>query len=199
MPHLNLERARGGAPERQGRDGAPLHLSTARLDLVAATATMLAADATGRDALAGALGAEVAHGWPPELYDRPALDWSAARLAEDPESVGWQLWYLLLRCDGGAPPVAVGITGFKGRPDRSGTAEIGYSVLAAHQRRGYASEAVAALLGWAFAHPEVTRVIAETYPELLASIRVMEKNGFRFEGAGSEERVIRYTLPRAGG
>jgi ribosomal-protein-alanine N-acetyltransferase len=68
--------------------------------------------------------------------------------------------------------------------------------LEAHQRRGYASEAVEALVGWAFGHPEVTRVIAETYPELVPSVGVLEKTGFRLIGAGSEERVIRFERRR---
>ena len=63
-------------------------------------------------------------------------------------------------------------------------------------RRGYASEAVEALVAWAFGHPEVTRVIAETYPELVASVGVLEETGFRFIGAGSEERVIRFERRR---
>jgi RimJ/RimL family protein N-acetyltransferase len=70
-------------------------------------------------------------------------------------------------------------------------------VLPQFQRAGYASEAAGALIRWAFSHKDVTRVIAETYPELKPSIRVMEKNGLRFAGSGSEERVIRYELTRA--
>ncbi len=57
---------------------------------------------------------------------------------------------------------------------------------------GYATEAVAALLEWAFSHSEVKRIIAETYPTLTESIGVMEKNGFRFIGGGSGPGIIRY-------
>lgn len=46
-----------------------------------------------------------------------------------------------------------------------------------------------ALIAWAFAHTEVTCVIAEACPELWPSIRVMEKNGLRFVGDGLEARV----------
>jgi RimJ/RimL family protein N-acetyltransferase len=46
-------------------------------------------------------------------------------------------------------------------------------------------------------HSEVSRVIAETYPELKPSIRVMEKNGLVYVDDGSEPGVIRYELKRA--
>jgi [ribosomal protein S5]-alanine N-acetyltransferase len=75
-------------------------------------------------------------------------------------------------------------------------AEIGYSVMPDHQRLGFASEAVAGLIGWAFSHPEVRLVTAQTLPALEASIRVLENNGFHLPGRGSEQGVIRYGIDR---
>jgi hypothetical protein len=43
-----------------------------------------------------------------------------------------------------------------------------------HQRQGYATEAVGALLSWAFQGPAVQMVVADTLPGLTPSIRVME-------------------------
>ena len=40
------------------------------------------------------------------------------------------------------------------------------------------TEAATGLVCWADAHPEVRMVVAHTLPELTASIRVLEKNGF---------------------
>lgn len=77
--------------------------------------------------------------------------------------------------------------------------EVGYSIMPAFQRLGLASEAVAALIDWAFSDPGVQLVTAETLPSLPASIRVLEKNGFQFLGAGSEEGVIRYGRNRLSG
>ena len=49
----------------------------------------------------------------------------------------------------------MGIGGFKGESlPGEAMAEIGYSVMPAYQRLGFASEAVAGLIGWAFSHPE---------------------------------------------
>ena len=173
----------------------PLSVRTQRLELVAATVELARAEMDDVPALARLLGASVAAEWPPPLNDRDSQAWTLRYLEQHPTAVGWCMWYFVLRADRSA----VGVGGFKGLPATDGTVEVGYSVLEAHQRRGYASEAVEALVGWAFGHPEVTRVIAETYPELVASVGVLEKTGFRCIGAGSEERVIRFERRRNGG
>lgn len=74
--------------------------------------------------------------------------------------------------------------------------EVGYSIMPDYQRLGFASEATAALIGWAFSHPEVQLVTAETLPTLVDSIRVLEKNGFHLLGEGSEKGVVRYGRKR---
>lgn len=180
---------------------AAMRLASPRLDLVAATPALVSAELAGHDDLGRALGAEVPASWPPELYDRGAAEQALKQLvAGGPDEVGWGLWYLVRRGDragGGGRPVAIGICGFKGQPMDDGTVEIGYSVTPEHQRQGYASEAVRTLLEWAFSWPTVMRVIAETYPELEPSIRVLERSGFRHTGDGSGERIIRYELQRA--
>ena len=78
-----------------------------------------------------------------------------------------------------------------------GTVEVGYGIVSDQHRRGYASEAARALVGHAFARPAVRRVIAETYPELIGSIGVLRRCGFRHIGEGSEPGVVRYELTRA--
>jgi ribosomal-protein-alanine N-acetyltransferase len=177
----------------------PKPITTERLELIPGTPEVFRARVDDRDALARFLDARVPENWPPELYDQDAVDWTAKYFDANPDAVGWVLWFIVLRPTGAesGERTAVGCCGYKGKPSADGTCEIGYGVLAQFRRAGYASEAARALIGRAFSHPEVTRVIAETYPELAASIRVMEKNGLRFAGDGSEERVIRYELSRA--
>lgn len=85
------------------------------LTLVPATAADLIAD---RTALSVSLGAAVPADWPPaDLAD--ALPVFLAWLTADPESAGWNLWYVLA---GGA---LVGSCGFLGRPSAEGEVEIG--------------------------------------------------------------------------
>lgn len=62
------------------------------------------------------------------------------------------------------------------------TYEVGWVFHPAHQGQGYASEAAAALLRYAFEDLQAHRVIATCQPENPASYRVMEKIGMRREG-----------------
>lgn len=173
-------------------------LKTQRLELIAGTLELFSARVDEREALGRALGAHVPASWPPPLFDQDAMDWMAKYLAEHADAKEWGFYFIILpaRHDDAEGPTAIGGIGFKGVPAEDGTVEIGYSMLPEFQRAGYATEAAGALVHWAFAQPQVARVIAETYPELRPSIRVLEKNNFRFIGDGSEERVIRYALTR---
>jgi RimJ/RimL family protein N-acetyltransferase len=164
-----------------------------RLSLIAATTELIEYDVSNRELLAETLDLSIPESWPPDLYGPRAMQYSLAQL-DDPAEQGWSFWYLatLLR-----PAELIGICGFKGRPDASGSVEIGYSILSDYQRRGYATEAVFSLVGWAFSHHNVNEVCAETLPHLSQSIRVLEKNGFVLTGQGSEAGVIRYAVNRS--
>ena len=113
-------------------------------------------------------------------------------LRRNPAVAGWAAWYFIANRH---KRVAIGMGGFKGLPV-AGAIEIGYSLLPEFQKKGYATEAVAALLDWAFGHDEVVHVIAETLPESAPSIRVLERSGFTNIGQGSEEGILRFELSR---
>ncbi len=72
--------------------------------------------------------------------------------------------------------VAVGIH------DSGRQATIGYSITPAHQGKGYATEAVAAVIDSLFADAGIHRISASIDPQNVASRRVLDKLGFRFEG-----------------
>ncbi len=173
-----------------------MKITTERLALIAATIELLSTEMEDLPAFRQKLGAEIPAIWSPELYDRPAQEWMLNYLKEGTDAAGWGLWYLVLRGTKENPGTLIGTCGCKGKPSSDGTVEIGYSVLPEYQRKGYATEAARALVDRAFEHSDVTRVIAETFPELAASIRVLEKNGFVLTGNGSEPGVIRFELSR---
>jgi RimJ/RimL family protein N-acetyltransferase len=87
----------------------------------------------------------------------------------------------------------VGGIGFFGPPRESEEVEVGYGIVPSRQGRGYATEAVQAMLAMAWADPRVTAVVAGTDPGNLASQRVLGKAGFRQIAADGE---LRYRLSR---
>lgn len=75
---------------------------------------------------------------------------------------------------------------FKGLSE-DGTAELGYGVAEKYRNRGYAAEAVSALVNWAFRQPGVIGITAEIEASNTASRRVLEKTGFTPTGETGEE------------
>ena len=154
-------------------------MRTERLELIPATLELCEAETAGRSALARALGVSVPDDWPPPVFEADDVERVREQLRSDPASAEWTLHYLLARANSHRlPSTLVGVAGYVGPPTADGSIEIGYAIVAAYQRRGYATEAVAALLTHAFADQRVRRVVATTYETLQPSIRVLQKTGF---------------------
>lgn len=157
--------------------------------LMRPTAEHFDAATAGDEALAEALGHDVAPGWASFVE---ALPHARKGVAANPDNPWGPRFFLA-----GEPPELVGWGGFKGAPE-SGAIEIGYEIAEPRQGRGLATAAAKAMVDEAFANPEVTEVVAHTLPERNASNRVLEKAGFRFAEATHEgdTPVWRYSLPR---
>ncbi len=179
-------------------------IESARLLLLPASMELARAELAGAEALATELGrtldraVAVPGDWPPPLNDEESMNYYLDMLDKGGEEiVGWGLWYFLLKSDEGL--AAAGNGGFKGLPDDAGVVELGYSVMAAQQRAGLATEAVTALMSWTQGDPRVKGFIAHTLTGLTPSIRVLEKCGFAGPFPGPEDGVIRYERDCGGG
>jgi len=76
----------------------------------------------------------------------------------------------------------VGLAGFKGLPDQGGAVEIGYGIDEKYRGKGYMSEAVKALIKWAFLHDNCTRVTAtNVLATNFASQKVLLHAGFKLD------------------
>ena len=172
-------------------------ITTERLELIAGTLEIARAEISDRSKFSKLLNARVPDTWPPEFNDHETMSFFLRRLEEAPDQVGWWAWYFVLNNQETSERILIGNGGFKGKPTPDGTVEIGYSLLQEFQSFGYGTEAIKALISWAFKHPEVQRVIAETLPELKPSQRILEKCQFTNIGQGSEEGSIRFELSRS--
>ncbi len=108
----------------------------------------------------------------------------------EPEKWAWYAMWMIELKNG----THVGDLCFKGFSPE-GVSEIGYGVLETYQGNGYCTEAVRAVLDWAFSQPGVTAIEAEAEENNLASRRVLEKCGFIPNGTVGLEGP-RYTLKR---
>jgi RimJ/RimL family protein N-acetyltransferase len=171
-------------------------IKTPRLDLVAAIPEALQCEARGGENMRAELGeilhAEVPDAWPHEHWEPHVFQFMLDLIAKDPEAVGWCRYAILRQEDETAHPwrILIGTVGsFFPKPE-TGEAEIGYGFLPAWQRQGFAPEAVDAMLPWLQTRREIRAFVAQTFPHLRGSIRVLEKNGFHYAGAGFEEGAI---------
>jgi GNAT superfamily N-acetyltransferase len=95
--------------------------------------------------------------------------------AVDPGEHPWLTYWLIVVNE---DDFGVGMAGFKGVPDEAGEVEIGYGIDPAYQGRGYMTEAVGALIEWAFQEERCRSVIApDTDRANVASNRVLAKVG----------------------
>jgi len=159
-------------------------IRTPRLELIPATAGLVRAEIEDSAHFFERLGVAAADDWPSETL-KDVLPFFLDAL-QDPANVGWLAWYWIDRDEN----AIVGGGGFKGQPSDDGTAEIGYETRPAYRRRGYASEAVAALAQWALSQPGVRRVFAETKSDNIESIGVLNATGFVEAEPGSEPGLV---------
>lgn len=74
--------------------------------------------------------------------------------------------------------LVAGGVGFFG-PPADGSVEIGYGVVPSRRGRGYATEAVRAMIDFAFTHADVREICAGVDVDNIVSVRVLEKVGMR--------------------
>jgi RimJ/RimL family protein N-acetyltransferase len=163
-----------------------------RLELIAATKELLQAE-ENLEELGRELQAKVPSNWPTPLYDNDARQFFLTVVSENPEAVGWTTWYILLPDESGKKTLVGGV-GACGLPDDDGKIVIGYSLLDQFHGKGYATEALRGFLDWARQNPRLRKVVADTFPHLTASIRVLQKNGFVRCGVGADKGSIRFEL-----
>ncbi|MGH8958326.1 MAG: GNAT family N-acetyltransferase [Acidimicrobiia bacterium] len=89
-------------------------------------------------------------------------------------------WWMAIVCDSESGEVFGDLALHLSQEGR--TAEVGYTFAAEHWGRGYAVEAMEALVEYLFEKLDVSRVFGMLHPDNPASAMVLERTGFLFEG-----------------
>ena len=105
------------------------------------------------------------------------------------ERFGFGLYLIFVKATG----EAVGMCGLLKR-DTLPDVDVGFALLPAHWRQGYAAEAAAAVLDYGRTRLGLERIVAITSPDNVASIALLEKLGLKFESMtclGDDPREVR--------
>jgi len=153
----------------------PHELRTERLRLIPLDAEEMRLFVEEWPTLQRRLGARSSPAW---MADRQTLDAALRQreqmLREADAWMWWTFWQVVLASEG----VSIGLIDFKGPPGPAGGVAIGCSFAPARWDRGYATEAVGALLVWALGQPHVRFITADTHVTNVRAHRVLQKLGF---------------------
>jgi RimJ/RimL family protein N-acetyltransferase len=106
--------------------------------------------------------------------DRSPLRFRVQQVRDDPSVNPWLLRLAVERATG----TIVGLVNFHDRPDSEGRLEIGYRVLPAYRRRGFAREMATTLWAYAASRSDVRTLVASVAPDNAASRAIVEGAGF---------------------
>ena len=164
----------------------PTSVHTARLELTPLDAdaiqALLAGDAKRLKQLTGAAFPQPVA---PPPYMAESLPVVGAQLRKSPAEAPWWNWLVVKHEDG----EAVGSVAFGGKPDPAGAVLIGYAMYPGHEGRGYATEAVKAMVEWAFAQPGVKTLRALAPVWNTPAVHVAEKVGMRPVSSDEDDEV----------
>lgn len=121
----------------------------------------------------------------PPPYMAGSLPVVQSRLRSSPGEARWWNW-LVVRQDNRE---AVGSVAFGGRPDAAGAVLVGYALYPSREGKGYATEAVRAMVDWAFTQPGVRIVRALAPVWNTPAVHVAEKVGMRPVGSYEDDEV----------
>jgi ribosomal-protein-alanine N-acetyltransferase len=160
-------------------------VTTERLELVPlvceAIDALLAGDAARLQSLTGASFRQAA---PPPYMAEP-LPLVRDRLREHPEEASWWNWLILQR----QSREAVGQVAFGGLPTSEGSVLIGYAIYPEFEGHGFATEAVLAMINWAFQQSGVREVRALAPVWNTPALRVAENVGMHPVASDEDDEV----------
>ena len=164
-------------------------IQSEHLDLITMSPRFLEACLAGDGALAThILGCTVPPDW---LHERWLMQLRLDQLRHNPDVQSWLLRGIALQ----AERTMIGHIGFHSSPGPDylrdlapDGVELGYTIFPPFRRRGYATEACAALMGWAQQVHHVQRFVLSISPTNVPSLRIAQHLGFRKVGTQIDEQ-----------
>ena len=156
-------------------------LSTARLDL----RPMAPADTDAVFAMRSDPDVQRYGSHPPWTDRQTAVDYIERNMQA--MAAGTHAQFAIVRREDAA---VIGTCTLFGLDEQCRRAEVGYVLLPSAWGRGYANEAVTALLDWGFEHLSLNRVDADIDPRNAASARALDRLGFTREGHLRERWIV---------
>ena len=148
-------------------------METINLKLIPCDTEILKSAIEGNELLAKKINATVQDNW--TEFGIGALQYSLNKLAESEEEKNWWTYLPVFKQDN----KLIGSGGYKGKPTKDGTVEIGYEIVPTYRNRGLATEMAKGLIGNAFRDERVKSIIAHTLGQENPSTKVLQKCGFK--------------------
>lgn len=149
-------------------------LETNRLLLIPMTIDFIDALLSGDQRAYALFDIQPSEEWPSnDIFD--VLPMIRESLLPKKEPNGFDAWIFIDK----AGRNIVGDGGFKGDPNENGEIDIGYGIVPAQMRKGYAFEAASELIRWGFTNSNVKSITANCLNENEASEKLLEKLGFK--------------------
>ncbi len=163
-------------------------LETKRLQLSPYTLDLKRAALHDRARLVELLGVYVPEQWPgPDMAE--ALPFFIENMEKAPSEPVWD-WIAIHRLD----QAVIGGLGFMEGPDKDGVVEMGYDVVPAYRKQGYATEMARSLIAWAFQETDINVVTASCLDDNIGSMKVLENVGMR--RLEPEENMLEWEIRR---
>jgi len=100
-------------------------------------------------------------------------------MKNDPDNYLFYTYWLIIKKDNNQ---IIGRIGFKNVPDKNGELEIGYGIGLEFRSHGYMTEALKAMIDWAFKQEllNIKKIFAKTKEDNIPSQKVLKKAGFYY-------------------
>ncbi|SCZ81481.1 GNAT family N-acetyltransferase [Acidaminobacter hydrogenoformans] len=126
---------------------------------------------------------------PPDDHMKKILEIKLAKMKAAPELSVFSTYFLIVEMESHE---ILGTIGYKGAPDEDGTIEVGYGIRPGFREKGFMTDALKAFTEFGLTLPGVLKIVACTNKDNGASIRVLEKSGYKRIYTAQDLFVWRY-------